>query len=757
MFRAALVSLVTVLAVSFPAAAQPLADRIPADAIVYVGWAGAESMGPGFEASHLKALLDSAEIGRWINDVVPQLMRRAGEEGMPVDMASASGLLAPMWRHPTALYIGPVDMAGEQGPVPRVALLCDAGKDAASLQQNLQRLIKEQGGENAPVPVAVRKTGNVVALVIGKTPELDAVLGGKGKGKTLQAVKSFAAALSAQKSPVIAGYIDAEAIVRFADQMVGEQPDAEVKEGWPAARDALGLAGLKRVSFAMGFDGKDWGTHAFIEAPAPRKGLMSMMDSEPVSDDVLGAIPSAATMAGVARLDLGGLFDAVRATVGKIDANAGEQMDEAVAQVNEMLSLDVRQDILEPLGDEWAYYIAPEITGRGPLGVVIVNRLGDAGKAQAASDKLQELANQVIGGMAPPDMKVSFKQAKLGDATVQYLATPFVTPAWSIQNNSLYIGLYPQIVAGAAGHVSREGKSILDNEAFAALRKRLGDKQATAFQFYDLPKTAPTNYQGMLLLSSFGKFGDLLGVDTPPLLMPPMQTLLEHVSVAGSVTWVDEAGWHFRGVTPFPGGTVVASETAGAMDVQTSALLVSILLPSLNAAREQANRVQSAANLRQIGMGSMMYANEHKGKLPPDLGEILAMGDILPEAFVNPRTGTVVPPGLQGEELKEWVDESSDYVYVGAGKDLRATADTVIAYERPGSDPEGLNILFADGHVEWQDMPQAMQTIEAAGGGGDNGAGAAPPLRGSRRVQPGDDAREVEEPEVDAPEAGDDR
>jgi prepilin-type processing-associated H-X9-DG protein len=382
-----------------------------------------------------------------------------------------------------------------------------------------------------------------------------------------------------------------------------------------------------------------------------------------------------------------------------------------------MLGLDVRQDILEPLGDEWAYFIAPEITGRGPLGIVIVNRLGDAGKAQAASDKLQEVANQVIGGLVPPDMKVSFKQAKVGDATVQYLATPFVTPSWSIQNGNLYVGLYPQLVAGAAGHVSREGKSILDNESFVALRKRLGDQKATALQFYDLPKTAPTNYQGMLMLSSFGKFGDLLGVDTPPLLLPPMQTLLAHVSVAGSVTWVDDAGWHFRGVTPFPGGTVVASETAGAMDVQTSALLVSILLPSLNRAREQANRIQSASNLRQIGQAVQIYANEHKGKFPADLAETMTV-DLIPQVFVSARTGNEVPPGLEGEGLKTWVNESSDYVYVGAGKNFRANADVVIAYERPGSVTDGLNILFADGHVEWQNMSQAMQTIEAAGAGG---------------------------------------
>jgi prepilin-type N-terminal cleavage/methylation domain-containing protein/prepilin-type processing-associated H-X9-DG protein len=46
------------------------------------------------------------------------------------------------------------------------------------------------------------------------------------------------------------------------------------------------------------------------------------------------------------------------------------------------------------------------------------------------------------------------------------------------------------------------------------------------------------------------------------------------------------------------------------------ALLISILLPSLNRARETANRVKCASNLRQIGEAILLYTNDNNGPYP---------------------------------------------------------------------------------------------------------------------------------------------
>ena len=46
------------------------------------------------------------------------------------------------------------------------------------------------------------------------------------------------------------------------------------------------------------------------------------------------------------------------------------------------------------------------------------------------------------------------------------------------------------------------------------------------------------------------------------------------------------------------------------------ALLISILLPSLQKSREQAVKVQCASNMRQWGQGLTMYVNNNKGFYP---------------------------------------------------------------------------------------------------------------------------------------------
>jgi prepilin-type N-terminal cleavage/methylation domain-containing protein len=51
------------------------------------------------------------------------------------------------------------------------------------------------------------------------------------------------------------------------------------------------------------------------------------------------------------------------------------------------------------------------------------------------------------------------------------------------------------------------------------------------------------------------------------------------------------------------------------------ALLISILLPALNAAREKARQVKCMSNVRQLSMATIMFANDHNGLMPGRAGK----------------------------------------------------------------------------------------------------------------------------------------
>jgi prepilin-type N-terminal cleavage/methylation domain-containing protein/prepilin-type processing-associated H-X9-DG protein len=64
------------------------------------------------------------------------------------------------------------------------------------------------------------------------------------------------------------------------------------------------------------------------------------------------------------------------------------------------------------------------------------------------------------------------------------------------------------------------------------------------------------------------------------------------------------------------------------------ALLISILLPALNKAREQAKTVQCASNMRQIGIAMKMYSADYKGIMVP--GVDYGMPEMGSTALTNP-------------------------------------------------------------------------------------------------------------------------
>ena len=94
-------------------------------------------------------------------------------------------------------------------------------------------------------------------------------------------------------------------------------------------------------------------------------------------------------------------------------------------------------------------------------------------------------------------------------------------------------------------------------------------------------------------------------------------------------------------------------------------LLISILLPALNRAREQANAIKCASNMRQLFAYTTMYLNDNKGMypVPPTLGDGPPPATTYPVAWYMDGTGR---PGIarfdQGGTLLAYMPPSVDAI-----------------------------------------------------------------------------------------------
>jgi hypothetical protein len=275
----------------------------------------------------------------------------------------------------------------------------------------------------------------------------------------------------------------------------------------------------------------------------------------------------------------------------RIDPNVPNGINSGLAMANVVVGINIERDLLQALGDEWIAYTSPTVGGVGPLGFVVVNHARDSARLEQALGTLEQLANGKINSdTRANEPRGQFVQAKVGGLTVHYFNTPFVTPAWTIKGGNLYVALYPQTAVSAANAAGESGRSILENENFRGLRKRLGapQQQASSLTFFDLPVSAPVGYPYVLAASRVLGFADMFGMQTPPAVLPPLDKLMPLMAPAGSVAWTDDAGLHTRSVSPFPFATLFGGPEAILLEGQ--GLVAPIMVGTYKARESEAQR-----------------------------------------------------------------------------------------------------------------------------------------------------------------------
>lgn len=115
-------------------------------------------------------------------------------------------------------------------------------------------------------------------------------------------------------------------------------------------------------------------------------------------------------------------------------------------------------------------------------------------------------------------------------------------------------------------------------------------------------------------------------------------------------------------------------------------ILAAMLLPALSHARENAREANCCSNVKQIGLGCAMYADQHDGRLPRSFDDLQ---DVIPttKIFVCP----------SAKDLTHY-----SYEFTGVTNKWQNDPDVVILRETEANHRGRRTLLYNDGHVELQ-------------------------------------------------------
>jgi hypothetical protein len=127
----------------------------------------------------------------------------------------------------------------------------------------------------------------------------------------------------------------------------------------PQQATALGLDGIARIDFRWGFQGEALMSVTRLVAPAPRSGVLALLDQP--TFDRRGLPPLPAGLAGFTAFSIApdAFYSQLTALAGVVDPKGEAAFRNFEQSVQRVTGKRFREDILSHLGPKWAFYVVP--------------------------------------------------------------------------------------------------------------------------------------------------------------------------------------------------------------------------------------------------------------------------------------------------------------------------------------------------------------------------------------------------------------
>jgi hypothetical protein len=343
--------------------------------------------------------------------------------------------------------------------------------------------------------------------------------------------------------------------------------------------ELLKIAGVDKVGVLTerwGFKDEAIWIESDLEVPAPLTGLMGLYDQKPLTLKDIPTLPAGCEYFMLARHDLSKSYAAAykiaEEIAEKISPPSAPPVSDAISMVNDALGIDLKADLMEPLGDTIALY--GEGNGLIPSAVLLV-KLDDAKKVLASLETLEAKAKeqteaiQQLRGGAPREFDFRNKET-LGRKLhiIQILSQAVVSPTWVVDKEWLVIGTTSQAVEAYLKRVDGKLPKWQPPTELVAAQKMLPEKFET-FYYFD-PRGAlktglgfaptgiamleeMTNARARRFQQDLGQKEDLPKFPITPEDIPLAEEVTAPLFPSVGTCTVDATGIHWRNRNSIPG------------------------------------------------------------------------------------------------------------------------------------------------------------------------------------------------------------